>query len=208
MNIKSKETDSLFAVAIEDIMIDDEKLIQKVEDETYRIMEKYPDGEAVSNHGGYQTPRDIWWNGESKIYEELGEIILPLVKEYYYKTTLNNRTDEMKVQSVWGNIANYGSYNMIHVHPSSQVSAILYIKGNREQGEVRFHNPLGLTSKMLELSCGEIEDYTKYNIDRWYVSPMRGRLVLFPSYIPHDVVMNKTNEDRVSIAMNFNIPLL
>ena len=29
MNIKSKETDSLFAVAIEDIMIDDEKLIQK-----------------------------------------------------------------------------------------------------------------------------------------------------------------------------------
>jgi len=97
---------------------------------------------------------------------------------------------------------------MIHVHPSSQVSAILYIKGNREQGEVRFHNPLGLTSKMLELSCGEIEDYTKYNIDRWYVSPMRGRLVLFPSYIPHDVVMNKTNEDRVSIAMNFNIPLL
>ena len=207
INIKSVELDSLFAVAIQDTLIDNEELMQTVEDETYRLMKAYPDGQQVSNDGGYQTPRDIWWDGRSKVYQDLGESILPLVKDYYYKTTRNDRTQEMKLQSVWGNVANRGSFNMVHVHPSSQVSAILYVKGGQKQGDVRFHNPLGLTSKMLELSCGDSEEFTDYNVDRWYVSPMRGRLIIFPSYIPHDVLMNKTDEDRISIAMNFNIPL-
>ena len=208
MKIKSEEIDSLFATPIQDIVIDDEELMQSIEDETYRLMAKFPEGQAISNYGGYQTPRKVWWNGESKIYQKLGEDILPIIKDYYYRTTRNNRTQDMKLQSIWGNVANRGSFNMIHIHPSSQVSAVLYIKGEGKHGDIRFHNPLGLTSKMLELSCGEVEEYTDYNVDRWYVSPMRGRLVIFPSYIPHDVLVNNTDEDRISIAMNFNIPLL
>tara|TARA_Y100000593_G_C4289382_1_gene327410 strand:+ start:1140 stop:1766 length:627 start_codon:yes stop_codon:yes gene_type:complete len=208
MKVKNEEIDSLFATPIADIMIDDEELMMDIERETYRLMEEYPEGQPISNYGGWQTPRDCWWNGDSVVYEKLGEQILPLIKDYYYNTMKNNRTDELKVQSVWGNVANRGSYNSVHVHPSSQVSAVLYIKGTNESGDIIFYNPLGLTSRMLELSCGDMEEYTPYNQDRWFVTPMRGRLLIFPSYIPHAVQMNNNDDDRISIAMNFNIPLL
>ena len=54
--IKNAEIDTLFPVAIYDALITDEELLLDIEREIYRLKEVYPDGELISNYGGWQSP--------------------------------------------------------------------------------------------------------------------------------------------------------
>ena len=199
--IKNAEIDTLFPVAIYDALITDEELLLDIEREIYRLKEEYPDGELISNYGGWQSPRNAWWDGTSPLLGDLGNELLPHVKNYYWETQKNSMSNKIKLQSIWANVSNKHSYNNLHIHPGSQVSGVLYIKAPEDSGDIVFVNPLSLSSKMASLD-GNKEEHTPYNTDRWYVSPTRGRLILFTSYIGHEVRVNETHYDRMSIAFN------
>ena len=49
---------------------------------------------------------------------------------------------------------------------------------------------------------GDKIDRTPFNNDRFFYEPKRGRILLFPSYLGHEVEPNITDEDRISIAFN------
>ena len=204
IEIEMKEIDALFPTAVLDATITDHVFLMNIEKEVYRLKEEYPEGESISNYGGWQSPRNVWWDGRSPILEELGNVLMKHVREYYWETQKNFVAKDLKLQSIWANVSNRHSYNMLHVHPGSQVSGVLYIKAPERSGDIVFVNPLSLSSKMAALD-GNTEESTPYNTDRWFIQPTRGRLILFPSYLGHEVAANETDEDRMSIAFNASI---
>ena len=50
--------------------------------------------------------------------------------------------------------------------------------------------------------------YNHVNSESFMLPCKPGELILFPSSLKHSVPINQGDEDRISIAMNFNIPLL
>jgi len=49
----------------------------------------------------------------------------------------------------------------------------------------------------------KIEEFNILNSRTWCFNLKKGDLIIFPSYVPHTVKQNKTNNNRYSIAFNF-----
>ena len=153
------------------------------------------DGRKYSNRGGWQ----------SNFLDESPELV-PLVVE------INNRLEalrntigfkdelNLKVDSMWININHPYSYNSLHIHPNSYMSGVYYVKVPENSGNLVLKHPTRLQS--LFTPPDVLKGYNENNSSTWNISPEAGKLVIFPSWIEHEVTQNLSGEDRISIAFN------
>lgn len=151
----------------------------------YEVKSVLKKGVRKSNlDDSYQTP----------ILSEVGELIgFKNNVHQFLEDVMEKRIDETSY-NFWGNINKLGGYNNLHSHLNStdlddilnMFSAVYYIKVPQNSGDICFSNPLFINF---------LNHYT----------PQEKDLIVFPSYVPHLVRPNKTNEDRISIAFNFKL---
>ena len=113
-------------------------------------------------------------------------------------------TTEMRA-SAWVNINSPGAYNRLHSHPNSHLSGVMWIKSPKDCGVISFDNPNG------HQSYTEINSYNEEFKDQFFVHhaywlpPIEGRMIIFPSHLQHEVEENKSNEDRISVSFNVTL---
>ena len=91
--------------------------------------------------------------------------------------------------SGWGVILKQGGYQKRHIHPEAKISGVIYLS-----------TPSETSSK--ETDEGNLIFSTQSPLS---ISPNAGLVVLFPSYMPHETVPQKSKDnERVCIAFNFN----
>ena len=98
--------------------------------------------------------------------------------------------------NIWTNVNEVGSKNVIHSHKTDASAGIYYVQAE-ETGNLMFYNPANLLNE-----C-------KFNspfVRNTGILPKDGMLVLWPAWIPHEVIENKSNQQRINIAwgINFN----
>ena len=98
--------------------------------------------------------------------------------------------------NIWTNVNEVGSKNVIHSHKTDAWAGIYYVQAE-ETGNLMFYNPANLLNE-----C-------KFNspfIRNTGIQPKDGMLILWPGWIPHEVIENKSNRQRINIAwgINFN----
>ena len=153
------------------------------------------DGRECSNSGGWQsndyTGEDLELTPLKQLYDgiryssaEFGRIL--------------GVRDRPELVNLWININPKGSYNKFHIHPDSRISGVFWIKSTNtgNSGPLVFMRE---NSYALE-TIAPIE--TKYSINRQAYNPLTNNMLLFPSYLPHQVLPNKSDEDRISISFN------
>ena len=130
-----------------------------------------------SNSGGYQTENNL------HLIPEFGYLV-NFLNNLVYQLTSN---PYIKINGMWGNISSFKDFNYIHTHhtESHKLSGILYLKIPTNSGDLKFHNP------------SFVDIITKY-------TPKENTLLIFPSFLPHSVEPNLSQEDRISIAFNFS----
>jgi hypothetical protein len=99
--------------------------------------------------------------------------------------TLNS--PQLVLTDIWGNVAPPFTQDYIHHHKTydQSVSGVLYLNIPPNSGRIAFTNPLNLNRK------------------QFYV-PKEKSIIFFPSLLPHFVEINKSQENRISIAFNFS----
>lgn len=172
--------------------------------EIYDYIEKYSKiGNKISNVGGYQSENIKFDIIIDKDYSEI-EKLLNLSLETASKSI--NRA--LFIDNAWININRSSDYNSVHSHPNCILSSVFYlnIPKNSQEGEGnivfhrnRSHNDFGLDSAF---NNPGIDD--KYWSSRYLISPEDGDIIVFPSSLEHFVKPHYSDEDRISIAMNFN----
>jgi uncharacterized protein (TIGR02466 family) len=104
-------------------------------------------------------------------------------------------TVELNIRDSWVNYFNPGQYEERHCHTPALISGVYYLKTNGKDGNLTiFPSTIGLESsgpKPTQLGYSSVE-----------YGPEEGKLILFPSWVPHAVKMNKTQDTRISIAFN------
>ena len=98
--------------------------------------------------------------------------------------------------NIWTNVNEVGSKNVINSHKTDAWAGIYYVQAE-ETGNLMFYNPANLLNE-----C-------KFNspfVRNTGILPKDGMLVLWPAWIPHEVIENKSNQQRINIAwgINFN----
>nr|WP_115094571.1 TIGR02466 family protein [Synechococcus sp. UW106] len=103
----------------------------------------------------------------------------------------------------WMNCSLAASHNSAHVHPGAEISGVLYISVPPESGRIVFRDPRPQAEmSQLQSSLGNVFDSL---VPRFPVSPEPGDLLLFPSWLMHQVETGRNqNGLRISMALNIN----
>ena len=107
--------------------------------------------------------------------------------------------------SAWIGINKPGSYNSKHVHPTSHLSGVFWIKVPKNSGSIMFHSP-EIFNRFQELDCYTDEFCYDSNCYMTHdFTPSEGKILIFPSSLEHEVKKNESNEDRISVSFNMRL---
>lgn len=166
---------------------------QKYKDFLLDLSKKNP-GTTRSNRGGWQSDTLLW---KEETFKSLLEKTVHITQSIIGDISSNQ--PEMVIRSMWGNINPKGGMNFTHVHPSGWLSGVYYIQLPEGTNQITFEDPRPARMMDFQRSCLVNDEYFAHN-------PKVGELLLFPSWLPHFVPPNTSDENRISIS--FNIELL
>lgn len=157
--------------------------------------QKKDTGVVISNRGGWQSHSDFYKEESfSKYFHYILQSSLSEIKFYNYN---------FKLANMWININEKNSYNVAHCHPVSLLSGVLWVKTPDNCGELKFSSPnLFSESELLSNAILEVKREKNYTTEVSF-NPSAGKMLLFPAHLQHYVEPNESDEDRISIAFNF-----
>jgi uncharacterized protein (TIGR02466 family) len=111
---------------------------------------------------------------------------------FYIKDVLKYNVEIYITQS-WLNFANKGDSHFSHNHANSFLSGVLYIQAN---DHITFEQEKKFILRITP------ESYNENNSELVDVDSKTGDLIIFPSWLHHNVKENLTDELRISLAFN------
>tara|TARA_R100000005_G_C4951685_1_gene171931 strand:+ start:397 stop:993 length:597 start_codon:yes stop_codon:yes gene_type:complete len=156
--------------------------------------------ESKTNSGtGWHSPTDM---NHKEEYQ-------PLIKELFKMAEECNNdygvAPKLGLGNMWANINPPGAYNKTHTHPNSLWSGVYYIKVPENSGKFFIEDPRPGPNTYMPR---RLENLPK---QLWRVvayEAKEGRMVFFPSWLPHGVDINQNTEQgeaswRISVSFNF-----
>ena len=217
MSSESLEIVSLFATPLVILNVPDAETLNG---ELRRVIEQREKSHPSTHHsnlGGYQSSWDMdRWGGAPAIK------LMAIIRNLANRVTTDRKGNPGTGPhpgffavtwhgNMWANINRSGHGNEYHSHPGAYWSAVYYVDdgGIADDpslgGELEFMDPRGPLPAMNAphlgvamaggLSAGATER----------ISPKAGRLVMFPSWMMHQVRPYRGNAERVSIASNLSL---
>ena len=99
----------------------------------------------------------------------------------------------LKLDSLWVNILKPGAAHSGHIHPHSAVSGTVYVEAPPGAGAIRFEDPrLPLT---MAAPLGD-ERFVS-------VTPEPGMILLWESWLRHEVLAGSAKTERISVSFNY-----
>lgn len=112
----------------------------------------------------------------------------------------NIEKTSLKMNSIWVNIMPEGALHTAHIHPQSVISGTYYVDVPAKASAIKFEDP--------RLGCfmntpSVISKANKTNIRFFSLQPKAGELVLFESWLKHEVPFNQSKKPRISVSFNY-----
>ena len=87
-----------------------------------------------------------------------------------------------------------------HYHSNCLYSGVLYFQEGKDFGSIRFSNE-NLIPQQIQLK--EPTEWNILNSSTWRIESIPNKVIIFPSYLLHEITFHCGNEDRYSLAFNF-----
>jgi uncharacterized protein (TIGR02466 family) len=105
-----------------------------------------------------------------------------------------------KLDSLWVNMLKPGGHHTAHIHPHSILSGTFYVEVPADSGPIRFEDP---RLPMMMAAPVRREDAPEELRPFVAVQPRRGLLLMWESWLRHEVLPGTAKADRLSISFNF-----
>ena len=103
-----------------------------------------------------------------------------------------------ELTGLWANMNPKGAAHPIHSHPNNFLSGVYYLRTHEGADTVNFHDPRSQTG----IIRPPVTELTAENTDQVVVKVSDGTLLMFPSWLPHSVDANGSDETRISVGFN------
>ena len=186
-----KEILPLFSIPISLYKLDLDKTYQnkiekKINSLSYRIIE--------NGQGCISNDVHIFKN---KIFDKLSKKIKECVN-FYNDEVMQYESNDFEITTSWATKCDKNQESMRHKHSNNMDSAVYYNKCKKDHSHLTFfnqhYNPHGYELKP--------KTDVQFNAGNWSILPEDNLLVVFPSYLYHQIQKNVSDEPRFSIACN------
>jgi uncharacterized protein (TIGR02466 family) len=103
------------------------------------------------------------------------------------------------IDSIWINVLEPGGCHTGHIHPNSVISGTLYVDVPDGASAIRFEDPRLALMMAAPPRRAKAEKHNRHFV---YVQPKAGAVLLWESWLRHEVPTNMADEDRISISFN------
>lgn len=105
-----------------------------------------------------------------------------------------------RLDSLWANLLRGPGHHSAHIHPNSIISGTLYVEVPKGSGAIRFEDPrlpmmMAAPTRRTD-AAEELQSFVT-------VQPRPGLLLLWESWLRHEVLPGTGRGDRLSISFNF-----
>jgi uncharacterized protein (TIGR02466 family) len=105
-----------------------------------------------------------------------------------------------RLDSIWANLLKPGGHHAAHIHPHSILSGTLYVEVPKGSGPIRFEDP---RLPMMMAAPVRRDDAPEELRPFATVDPKPGLLLMWESWLRHEVLAGSARTDRLSISFNF-----
>ena len=105
-----------------------------------------------------------------------------------------------KLDSLWVNLLKGGGHHTAHIHPHSILSGTFYVEAPPGSGAIRFEDP---RLPMMMAAPQRRDDAPEPLRSFVTIEPRPGLLLLWESWLRHEVLPGTAKAERLSISFNF-----
>lgn len=180
------------------------RLNKELKAEAFKFSEIDEQGQAWSQKnypGGYTSYGSISnMNYVSSTFTELEQAIDKHVRKFARHLEMDIDPKELKMTSCWINIMPTNVIHTMHIHPLSVVSGTYYVQTPKKCSSIKFEDP-----RMESFMASPPRKHGARPENQRHISlqPQEGHLVLFESWMRHEVPANPSKSERVSVSFNY-----
>ncbi|WP_300295284.1 TIGR02466 family protein [Ferrovibrio sp.] len=133
-------------------------------------------------------------------FAALEKAIAPHVRAYARALGYDMRGRRLEMTDCWVNMMAGPVTHGLHLHPLSFISGTYYVQTPRGAAAIKFEDP---RLDRLMAAPPKREDLGPREKLHYSMKPKAGHLVLFESWLRHEVPPSFTRQERISISFNY-----
>lgn len=201
-NISSLFVTRLYAAALSEQ--GDNADMTELEKACYSIAQDDEAGQAWCEENGYPgytsyaSLTDLPWR--FPIFADVVQAIDAHVRDFAGDLEFDLDGGTLRLEDIWINILPEGGTHSSHIHPHSVISGTLYVAMPDGASALKLEDPR--SSRMMASPRRTKNAREELRVFH-YASPGVGHVLLWESWLRHEVPMNMSEDDRISISFNY-----
>jgi uncharacterized protein (TIGR02466 family) len=146
----------------------------------------------------YASLDDLPWRVPA--FAELVRLLDGHVAAFARELEFDLQREKLRLDSIWINVLEPGGVHAAHIHPHSVVSGTCYVAVPDGAGAIKFEDPrLGF------MMAAPPRKPKARPENRQFVTlaPRPGTVLLWESWLRHEVPLNEAEEERISVSFNY-----
>ena len=146
----------------------------------------------------YASLTDLGWR--FPIFADLIKVLDKHVAAFVKDLDFDLDDKKITLDSLWINILPQGGVHTSHIHPHSVISGTTYVNMPTDTSAIKFEDP---RSAMMMAAPVRKRDARDEMRSFFYVAPDVGDVLLWESWLRHEVPVNMAEDERISISFNY-----
>ena len=161
--------------------------------------QEWCDENGYPGYTSYASLTDLGWR--FPIFADLIKILDKHVAAFVAELDFNLDGRELKLEDLWINILPEGGTHASHIHPHSVISGTTYVSMPEGASAIKFEDP---RLPMMMAAPARKKDAREELRQFIYVAPKVGDVLLWESWLRHEVPVNTAEDERISISFNYS----
>ena len=146
----------------------------------------------------YASLDDLPWR--FPIFADLEKVLDKHVAAFVKDLGFDLGDKKLKCGSFWINILPEGGMHASHIHPHSVISGTTYVAMPKGASALKLEDPRLPMMMHAPLRTKKAPQDLQSFV---YVKPVVGEVLLWESWLRHEVPMNQAEEERISVSFNY-----
>jgi len=146
----------------------------------------------------YASLNDLPWR--FPVFADLEKALNKHVEVFVKDLGFDLQGKKLKCGSFWINILPEGGMHASHIHPHSVISGTVYVAMPKGASALKLEDPrLPMMMAAPTRSKKAPESLQSFV----YIAPAVGEVLMWESWLRHEVPMNMSEDDRISVSFNY-----
>ena len=160
--------------------------------------QEWCEANGYPGYTSYASLTDLGWRFPifADVIKSLDQHVAEFAKDLEFD--LDDR--QLKLEDLWINILPEGGMHSSHIHPHSVISGTTYVSMPEGASALKLEDP---RSGRMMAAPTRVKDGRRELQPFIYMKPQVGDVLLWESWLRHEVPMNMAEDERISVSFNY-----